>query len=147
MKLTVKQQAFVDYYTDPQSETYGNAVRSYLKAGYRENSGVRQSACRELAKAHIKKAIEAKLAERPVKTEVTRDYVVSKLQEQLEKADSAADRTNALRALQLLGQSIAMFTDKVQTETVNAPELAEDEAEAIREAAKVAKLRLSRTGS
>ena len=35
-KLTPKQEAFLSFYVDPKSETYGNALRSALKAGFSE---------------------------------------------------------------------------------------------------------------
>lgn len=35
--LNPKQEAFLSYYTNPKSETFGNAVQSALKAGYTEN--------------------------------------------------------------------------------------------------------------
>ena len=37
MKLTPQQQQFKEYYLNPSSETFGNAKRSALKAGYSEN--------------------------------------------------------------------------------------------------------------
>jgi hypothetical protein len=36
MDLTPQQQAFLKHYLDPKSETWGNAYKSALKAGYSE---------------------------------------------------------------------------------------------------------------
>lgn len=35
-KLTVQQQAFLSYYLDPRSESFGNAYKSALRANYSE---------------------------------------------------------------------------------------------------------------
>jgi hypothetical protein len=44
--------------------------------------------------------------------EMTRAKVVDMLLDQYNKADVAEDRSNAIRAAELLGKSIAMFSDK-----------------------------------
>ena len=119
--LTVKQQAFVDNYSDKDSETFGNATKSYIKAGYKNGVGVMQAACRELSKDKIKQAIKAYRAQIEQKTEVKREYVLQCIQDQYTKADEANDRASALRACELLGKSIAMFTDKYEDSTAEKP--------------------------
>ena len=59
-QLTLKQQSFIDNYTDPENGiTYGNATQSYLKA----HSGItydtaKQEGHRNLTKPYIKNEIE-----------------------------------------------------------------------------------------
>ena len=117
MELTPKQQRFIEYYTDKDSVTFGNATRSYIKAGYKDGPSVMQAACRLLSNVKIKKAIEAYRAKNGRKKEVTKEYITSKLQSILDTAVEKGDLTNANTTLRLLGQSIAMYTDKYQDDS------------------------------
>ena len=54
------------------------------------------------------------------------------------------DRTNANAVLRTMAQSLAMLTDKVQTEAIDTPMLSEGEQAAIDAAARVYKLKLSK---
>ena len=57
--LTLKQSLFVNYYTDPNSDTYGNKTRSYLKAyGNNSYSAASSSAIATLEKPRIKTWID-----------------------------------------------------------------------------------------
>lgn len=56
--LPIKQATFIRYYTDPTSESFGNASKSYVRAGYSPN-GSNTSASQTLAKPKIKAIVKA----------------------------------------------------------------------------------------
>lgn len=64
-ELTPKEQKFLELYTDPSSNTFGNGTQSIIKAGYRvKNEKVAGIyAVRLLAKGRIKKYMEEKMSE------------------------------------------------------------------------------------
>jgi len=118
MTLTVRQEEFVKLYADPTSKTFGNATQSYKSAGYAQNKGSQASSCKLLATTIIKQAIKAYRDDIAPKQEISREYVIKQLQSQYHKADDANDRVNALKALHLLGLSIAMYTNKEQVDHI-----------------------------
>ena len=61
-KLTPKQKKFIDNYTDPTSETFSNATKSAIEAGYSEKTAY-SIANENLKKPDIVSAIEAKKAD------------------------------------------------------------------------------------
>lgn len=83
--LTPKQDRFIELYCNPKSETFGNATKSYVKAGYADNKGTGRSAARLINTAQISTAIKAYVAENKAKTEVTRDWCIDKLKQITEK--------------------------------------------------------------
>lgn len=146
-ELTPKQQAFVDNYADPNSDTRGNATRSYIKAGYKDGVGAMQAACRLLSNGKIRQAIDQYRAKIEQKTEVKAEYIREqwlKLLADCQENGKYIDRTTAQAVLRTMAQSLAMLTDKVQTEAIDTPTLTDSEQAAIDEAARVYKLKLSK---
>ena len=122
--LTAKQLEFIENYANKDSDTFGNAIRSYLKAGYKgtpESNCTRQAASRLVTNKRMNEAITQYRGKIGQKTEVKREYVLQCIQDQYTKADDANDRASALRACELLGKSIAMFTDKYEDSTAEKP--------------------------
>ena len=149
MQLTPKQQAFIEAYCNIQSPTCSNATKSYIAAGYKNGAGVMQAACRLLSCAKIKQAIEQYQAQSKAKNEVKAEYIREqwlKLLSDCQDPESGKyiDRTTAQAVLRTMAQSLAMLTDKVQTEAIDTPILTDGEQAAIAEAAKVYKLKLSK---
>ena len=142
--ITPKQKAFIDNYCSKTSETFGNAAKSYEKA-YKTDKmtprGVAQSACNLLKNPKIIQAIDKYTAKIEQKMEIKREYILTGLQDQYTKADTAKDRTNALRALQLMGQSIAMFTDNLNTNITDQQQELDEQQQAM--ARRIAKVSLS----
>ena len=61
--LTAKEQSAVEYYLDPDSESYNNWEQSYLKAGYKEYNGWERNAITVRHKPHVNGRIEERRAE------------------------------------------------------------------------------------
>ena len=74
----------------------------------------------------LKRAVEAKQAEEAAKTDVTVEYIRIRLKQIAE--DAGANRSDRLRALELLGRHKAMFTDKTE-HTVRSGQLISPEEE------------------
>ena len=99
-KLTLKQQRFVDYYLQT-----GNAAKSAKLAGYNTNyQTLRQIGSDNLTNAHIQKAIQAKL----IKDKINPTYVLSGIST---IADTSKRDNDKLRAYELLGKYLKLFTD------------------------------------
>lgn len=128
--MTHKQQLFIlEYLKD------FNATRSALEAGYSKKTAY--SIGNELLKnPEIQEAINSAMKQREERTEITQDYVLQNLTEIVErtmqrkpvmsKGEQATDENgnnlwtfdakNAIKALELLGRHLGMFTDKIQAE-------------------------------
>jgi len=124
--LTKKQQAFVDEYLIDL-----NGTQAAIRAGYSKNTAA-VIATENLIKPNIKLAIEKALEERKSRVLLTQDQVLKdialiKQAAMSEKIDSNGNRemvnfNAALKACELEGKHLAMFTDKVDA-TVTAKEL------------------------
>lgn len=113
-----------------------NATQAAIRAGYAERTA-RSQGQRLLTKVDVAAEIEKRQAERSERTEISQDYVVSKLQSVAERCMQAEpvmnrDGTQAItedpngdyklaytfnaaganRALELLGKHLGMFADK-----------------------------------
>ena len=115
-KLTPKQQLFaVEYLKDL------NATQAYLRAGYRvDDNTAKANGARLLANANVAAAISEAMATRAAKVGIdandvlegivaVRDDAMTKTKE-----GSMASRQDALKALELLGKHLGMFTTKME---------------------------------
>lgn len=114
MALTVRQKAFVQEYLVDL-----NATQAAIRAGY-SSKAARVTAAQLLANPNIQKAVQAALKAREKRTEVTQDYVITKLREIVEKEasdgpDSELKYANKIRALELLGKHTGAFDARVST--------------------------------
>ena len=125
--MTPKQTEFVRLYCTKNTETFGNASKSYEKA-YKSDKmtprGIRQSACLLLTKPNIKQAItefRAKLEQvQEVKAEYIREQWLALLNDC--KTDGVyTDRATAQAVLRTMAQSCAMLTDKYEDSTAEKP--------------------------
>ena len=108
MALTAKQKAFVQEYLVDL-----NATQAAIRAGY-SSKAARVTAAQLLTNPNIQKAVQAALKAREKRTEVTQDYVITKLREIVEKdasdgPDSELKYANKIRALELLGKHTGAF--------------------------------------
>lgn len=102
-KLTLKQQRFVDYYLQT-----GNATKSAKLAGYNATEqSYREIGHQNLTKVDIKRAIQNKL----IKDKINPTYVLSGIST---IADSSKRDNDKLRAYELLGKYLKLFTDTDQ---------------------------------
>lgn len=104
--LTPKQAAFVQEYLIDL-----NATQAAIRAGYSERSAKEQAA-RLLTNDNVKDAVERAQKARDKRVELTQDYVLKNVIEILEACRASDDQSNALRASELLGRHLAMWTDK-----------------------------------
>ena len=126
-KLTPKQKLFVQEYLIDL-----NVTQAAIRAGYSSKTAKGLGA--RFFQTGIKSAIEAALAERIKRTEVTQDYVIEGLKEVVERCLQriAADEegvwtfnaTGANKALELLGKHLGMFKDRIEHTGINGAPLA-----------------------
>lgn len=109
MALTAKQKAFVQEYLVDL-----NATQASRRAGYKNPEIGRQL----LTNNNVSSAIQTALKAREKRTEVTQDYVITKLREIVEKEasdgpDSELKYANKIRALELLGKHTGAFDARI----------------------------------
>lgn len=130
-KLTPKQQRFVDEYLVDL-----NATQAAIRAGYSAKTAG-SIGQRLLTKVEIQAELAAAMAARGERTEITQDAVLKDLLEIKERCMQRApvldmkgnqvrdeeglglwefDAKDALRALELLGKHLGMFSDKLRLE-------------------------------
>jgi len=132
MTLSEKQQKFIaEYLVDL------NATQAAIRAGYTSNRAD-QTGYENLRKPEIQSAIREAINQRAKRTQLDQDWVISKLQENVERSMAlvpvlgpdgspcgvyAYDGRTANKALELLGKHLAMFTEKhlVETKPPTAP--------------------------
>lgn len=114
MALTAKQAAFVqEYLVD------FNATQAAIRAGYSEKTAGKIG-FENLQKPEIQAAIKDAMGDREKRTHITQDFVLSELykiatQGADDGPESSLKYSNKLKALELLGKHMAMFTDKVDS--------------------------------
>ena len=131
--MTDKQNIFVQEYLKDC-----NATQAAIRAGYSEHTAY-SIGQRLMKDVSIQEAIRAGMDDRKERTRLTADYVIDNLREIAErcmqkspvmvKGEQATDEEgrhiwtfdakNAIRALELLGRHMGMFTDKVNVQNEN----------------------------
>lgn len=105
--LTPKQQRFVaEYLIDL------NATQAAIRAGYSKRTANEQGS-QLLAKLSIRQAIDAAIAKRSGKLEITAEKVMRDLEDARSKAMTAKDWGPAIRASELQGKHVGMFGERV----------------------------------
>jgi len=126
-KLTPKQAVFVKEYLIDL-----NATQAAIRAGYSEKTA-KEIAAENLTKPNISEAIQAGMAERSKRTEITADYVLTTIVETIERCKQEIEPVYAgrgedreftgeftfdsgavLKGCELLGKHLKLFTDKVE---------------------------------
>lgn len=106
--LTPKQEMFVrEYLIDL------NATQAAIRAGYSAKTA-RQIGEENLSKPDIAAAVQAGMNKRAEKALITADEVLANIKRLAMKAEDMDDTGNALRANELLGKHLKLFTDKVE---------------------------------
>ena len=103
------------------------AGKAYADAGFRPN---RHNAHRLSTKEYIRARLAELQAERAAKWELTKDWVLNELRDNLEKAKAWKQSAAANQAANLLGKELGMFVERrevtgkdggpIRTEDVNA---------------------------
>lgn len=100
MKLTKKQLKFVEYYYDPNSETFGEIYKSGVRAGFGKTYALRLMSNKLLWLDDAKKRLKF----------MTTDHIYQSLQDVAVKGDNK----DKLKALELMGKAQGMFIDRQQ---------------------------------
>jgi phage terminase small subunit len=140
--LTYKQAKWVDAYIGPAN---GNATEAARIAGYSgdDNSLGRQGHL-NTRNVKILAYIERRRAEISIVKQITPDKVLRDLDRVRLKAEAAGDHSSALRASELEGKWLAMFTDRHEVD--DQTEKHELDVRRAAEARELARLRLSKAG-
>ena len=110
MKLTNKQELFIQYYMISL-----NATSAAIKAGYKEKTA-RVIGSQNLSKLNIKAEIDLRIAKRSQDNGITADYVLQGIKAIADKGERENDQ---LKAYELLGKHLKLFTEKIESENVN----------------------------
>ena len=117
-KITPKQHEFARLIAEEHltsSDAYRRAYKPNILA---KNKSVHEMACRVMTNIKVQsmiRSIQHKRAEENRTRAIRREeYVLKKLTEEVEHGDKASSR---IRALELLGKTVAMFSDKEELNT------------------------------
>lgn len=106
--LTPKQERFVQEYLADL-----NATQAAIRAGYTKNRAS-ELGYQLLQKTTVQAALKAAMDERSKRVEISQDYVLMGLKEIADQEASELKYSSKLKALELLGKHLGMFTDKVE---------------------------------
>ena len=117
-KITPKQYEFARLIAEEHltsSDAYRKAYKPNILA---KNKSVHEMACRVMTNIKVQsmiRSIQHKREEDNRMRAIRREeFVLKKLMEEVEKGDQASSR---IRALELLGKTVAMFSNKVEIKT------------------------------
>jgi len=106
--MNPRREAFVRHYIET-----GNATKAAVLAGYSEKSAA-AAGSRLLTTPEIKGAIDDALLRRAELSDITATYVLERIRAIAE--DPNARYADRLRALELLGKHLKLFTDKAEVD-------------------------------
>ena len=117
-KITAKQYEFARLIAEEHltsSDAYRRAYKPNILA---KNKSIHEMACRVMTNIKVQsmiRSIQHKREEDNRMRAIRREeFVLKKLMEEVEYGDKASSR---IRALELLGKTVAMFSDKVELDT------------------------------
>ena len=117
-KITAKQYEFARLIAEEHltsSDAYRRAYKPNILA---KNKSIHEMACRVMTNIKVQsmiRSIQHKREEENRMRAIRREeFVLKKLMEEVEYGDKASSR---IRALELLGKTVAMFSDKVELDT------------------------------
>lgn len=109
-KLTAKMAMFCQEYLIDL-----NATQASIRAGYSEKTA-RAVGCENLTKPNIKKEIDRLKAIREKKIGLTAEKVLNDIERVRQKAEGSEQFNVSLKASELQGKHLAMFTERVAHE-------------------------------
>ena len=127
--LTPKQFAFVNWYCS--AAVNGNGTEAARRAGYSGTAKVlAQVACENLRKPDIRELIDAKLSKALTGAGITVETVLWDLQRATELAMERQQYSAAIRAIELKGKWLGMFSGRIE-HTQNLEEISEEELDSL----------------
>jgi len=145
--LTPKQTMFVREYIKDL-----NGSQSAIRAGFSEKSS-RVTAAKLLTKTNIKAAVQAAMDRRSARLELDANWVLENLRNIHDRCKEPRpildrqgnptgrfrfDSAGALRALELIGKHLRMFTDRIEVSDFDPAQIVNEAAERVRIARKQA---------
>jgi len=114
--ITPKRQRFVEEYMKDL-----NGTQAALRAGYSPKAA-HVTACRLLKEANVQQSIAVRQAELSAKTGVTVEEIVGLLRVRGGLAEAAGQYAASIKSAELLGKTLGLFIEKVQTEDLTPQE-------------------------
>ena len=107
-----RQELFCILYATPtEKETFGNAMQSYIHAGFKDTPSANGNSIRLIVKDSIKNRIAEIYAEYKQKSEITNARQVSRFEELSEGAQEKGDYSSAIRAEENLSKHIGFYKE------------------------------------
>lgn len=119
--LTPKQQRFVEEYLIDL-----NATQAAIRAGYSARRAM-EIGWQLLQKTPVQAALQVKREEQSKRTEITADWVLTRLREEATPGEDTGFPTARVKALELLGKHLVLFTDKLVTDNRHVHEISLDD--------------------
>ena len=147
--ITPRHHKAIELYCNPDSDSFGNMLRSYLGAGFKDNKGANHAACRLFADVQISIEVRNKQKEYKEITEqkcsfddnFIRSQWLQLLDDCKDDTGKIIDRTNANSCLRTMAQHRSMLTDNLNTTTIEQMEELTESQKAM--ARRIAKLSLA----
>lgn len=105
-KFTPREKRFIDEYPIDL-----DGAKAYVRAGY-SPKGANAGAARMLARVSVREAVDKRLAERSKKTQISQEWVIQGLVDNLQLGAQVGQPGAVNRTYELLGKHLDMFKDK-----------------------------------
>ena len=126
-KITAKQHEFARLVAEEHLTSSDAYRRAYKPKILAKNKSVHEMACRVMTNIKVQSMIRSIQRERAEDNRMRairrEEFVLKKLMEEVEEGDQASSR---IRALELLGKTVSMFSNKVEIKTKQIDRSSED---------------------
>ena len=117
-KITAKQQEFARLIVEEHTTSSDAYRKAYKPKSSAKKKSIHEMACRVLTNIKVQSMIKSiqreKYEDNRMRSIRREEYVLKKLMEEVELGDKASTR---IRALELLGKTVSMFSKKVEVQT------------------------------
>lgn len=138
---TDKQIRCADNFCNPSSDTYGNRLKSYVKAGYKDSRAACVAVSRLFNNPKFLTLIEQYEPKSPQsivkKAEITKEYSLSALQLTFDRAVAAKDITNQVACVRLMMQYNGLLAERIVVDLNDSRKLEQQYRDAARRIAAV----------